>query len=294
MVGLNFNRYIHITLYGEKGIFVLKTPKTGRKPNIEVHGLLMASDYARDVEIRITGLYGVNLTLFSRITVNCGYVGKPGLVFDGTISFVYTEQPGPERVTVIKCLLADAEKLINATCTINLEAGMRLDSVLQTLTIAINKAKIPQGNNAAPAQWANPQIDQTIKGLMSNAPLSWNGPIKDLMPDLKNRFPGAVIVVQNNQFRAIDIDNPPAFSGKTVALRFLQSPPSYTAGRVVVTAPWEPGLSPGDQIYFPNSEFGVKDITAGTPSARWIVLSVQFDFSTVGNQNKMVVTGVNG
>ncbi len=277
-------------LYGKTDTQVVMTPRIGRKPDISVHGIFMASDYAREFELRIRGFYVTDPSLFSRVRVSCGYVGKVAAVLDGAISVIYTEQPGPDRVTVIKCLLADTETFINATCNINLEAGMRLDSVLQTLTGFINKTQ----GSPDKAVWATPEVDSNIAGNISNAPLSWNGPIKDLMPDLKKRYPDVAISVQNNKFRAISMKDAPPLTGKLVYIKYLQSPPNYTAGRVVLTAPWEPGLSPGDTIYLMNTDFGRKDISAMTTKQKkqWTVISVQFDFSTVDSQNKMIVTGV--
>lgn len=288
-MAMNYNRFCHITLAGKEGTFEILTPKTGRKPDIEVHGILMPSDFARDFEVRIKNLYikDCNMDLLNSITVSCGYVGKPALVLKGSIDIIYTEEPGPDRVTVIKCLYVDAKMFMNAYCNINLEAGMRLDSILQTLTIQMNKA-------AELENWDEPEVDMSVAGQISNAPLQWNGPVKDLMPDLKRRFPKAAITIHNNKFKAIDIDNPPERTGRLVPLMYIQSPPNYTAGRVVVTAPWEPGLQPGDRIFLPKTGYGSQDMTlkAGTIRTYYTVMSVQFDFSTVGSNNKMIVTGV--
>ena len=289
-MALNYNRFAHILLYGEKGSRVIMTPRTGRKPNIEVHGLLMASDFARDFEVRIINFYSkLKLQDFNRIKITCGYVGKAALVLEGSITVAYTESPGPERVTVIKCLTANVNLLVQAACNINLEAGTRLDAVLQTLTESINKLKAGTGG-----VWGEPSVDGNVAALVSTAPLSWNGPVKDLMPELKKRFPDAAVTIQNNRFRAISKTTPQASTGKLVLLKYLQSPPNYNAGQVVVTAPWEPGLVPGDRIYFYQTDIGTRDPSLGgsKPRKEYGVLSVQFDFSTVGNTNKMIVTGV--
>ena len=294
-MALNFNRFIHIQLYGQRGTFEIRTPLTGRKPDIEVHGILMSADYAQDFEVRIRNLYSsVDLTLFNKIQVMAGYVGKAALVLDGSISIIYTEEPGPDRVTVIKCLVADAELLLNATCNIELPAGSTLQTVLDTITQSMNQAVVPDSTNAVKTIWKKPGIDPAITALVSNSTLSWNGAVKDIMPELKARFPSVMIMIKGNQFVAFDPKSTIG-TGRETPIYYLQSPPNYTAGRVILTAPWEPGLQPGDTIrLISRQDVGTRDLsTAAAPLKNlWRVISVQFDLSTVGSQNKMIVTGV--
>ena len=301
MAGLiQFNRFINVMLYGADGTFVIKTPEAGRKPEVSVHGLLMSSDYAKDFEIRVTNLYSeVDLSLFNRISVTAGYYGRTSMSLDGSISVLYTEQPGPDRVTVIKCFIGNAEQIINATCNIELPAGSTLKVILDEITNSMNRAVVPESTNAIKTIWREPQIDPALAGLVCNSKLSHNGTVKDLMPLLKQIFPGVYIVFENNQLVAYDPEIPYG-SGKLVPVTNIQSPPSYTAGHVIVTAPWEPSLKPGDVMSLPASirTMGVREASATMRAARkglkklWRVISVQFDFSTTGNQNKMIVTGV--
>ena len=300
MAGLNFNRFINVMLYGADGTFVIKTPKVGRKPEVSVHGLLMSSDYAKDFEVRVTNLYSeVNLALFNRIQVTAGYVGKPALALDGSISIIYTEQPGPDRVTVIKCFIGNAEQIINATCNIELPPGSTLQVILQEITDSMNRAIVPDSTNTVQAVWAEPQIDPSLASMVCSSKLSHNGTVKDLMPLLKQIFPKADIVFGNNRLIAYDPEVPFG-AGNLIPITHIQSPPSYTAGHVIVTAPWEPSLKPGDIMSLPASirTMGVREASATLQAAKkglkklWRVISVQFDFSTTGNQNKMIVTGV--
>lgn len=300
MAGLNFNRFINVMLYGADGTFVIKTPRTGRKPEVSVHGLLMSSDYAKDFEVRVTNLYSeVNLTLLNKISVVAGYINKPALALDGSISVFYTEQPGPDRVTVIKCFIGNAEQILNATCNIELPAGSTLQTILAEITKSMNRAYVPGSTNTVQAIWAEPQIDPTVASMVCSAKLSHNGTVKDLMPLLKQIFPKADIVFGNNRLIAYDPEVPFG-AGNRVVLSHIQSPPSYTAGHVIVTAPWEPSLKPGDTMILPDSisKYGIREASATWADKKdmlkkeWRVVSVQFDFSTTGNQNKMIVTGV--
>lgn len=301
MAGLtNFNRFINVMLYGADGTFVIKTPKVGRKPEVSIHGLLMSSDYAKDFEVRVTNLYSeVDLSLFNKISIVAGYLDKPALALVGSISVLYTEQPGPDRVTVIKCFIGNAEQIINATCNIELPAGSTLKAILEEVTGSMNRAIVPGSTNTTKTIWNDPQIDPSLAGLVCNSKLSHNGTVKDLMPLLKQVFPSAYIVFGDNRLIAYD-PSVPFGAGNAVELKNVQSPPSLTAGHVIVTAPWEPTLKPGDTMILPDSirKYGQRDPSATIVERKkplkktWRVISVQFDFSTTGNQNKMIVTGV--
>ena len=308
-MALNFNRYCNITLYGEKGIAQITTPRFGRKPDIELHGILYASSYAKDFEVRIRNLYtDVDLTLFNSIKISAGYFDKGELAVQGSIAIIYTEQPGPDRVTVIKCWMGSAEQIINATVN-NLEMpeGSTLKSILEAATNSLQTANVPESTNPVKVVWKAPQIDASTAALTSPSKLSWNGGVKDLLAHLKSMFPDILFTIGNDQIIAINpkLQTMSGFGsetegagGKIVPLKYLLSPPNYTAGRVIVTAPWEPNLYPGDMIYILNTSIGTKEATAtgagkmGTLRSMYKVLSVQFDFSTVGSQNKMIVTGV--
>ena len=297
MAGLiNFNRFINVTLLGKDGTFIINTPMYGRKPEVELHGMLMASDFAKDFEVRVINLYSeVDLSLFNRINVSAGYFNKPELFIEGSISVLYTEQPGPDRVTVIKCFIGNVEQILNATCDIKMPAGSTLQVILKTLTDAINQALVPGTTNTMPTRWKDPNIEPSVAGLVCGSPLSHNGSVKDLFPLLKQIFPTVDIVFGNNQLVAFDPKLPPT-KGNIVMIKHLMSPVSYTAGHAVVTAPWEPSLKPGDLMFIPPQfrTMGVKEATATQIKELkpiWRVISVQFDFSTTGSQNKMIVTG---
>lgn len=308
-MALNYNRFCNITLFGKKGTFQITTPRFGRKPDIEVHGILYASEFAKDFEVRIRNLYtDVDLTLFNSIKISAGYFDKPELMVEGSIAIIYTEQPGPDRVTVIKCWMGAAEHILNATVdNLEMPEGSTLKAILESMTSAMQSANIPDSTNPIKVRWKAPQVDASTGALTSPSKLSWNGGVKDLLGHLKSMFPGIYFTIGNDQIIAFNPkqrtlsgfgSETEGAGGKIVPLKYLLSPPNYTAGRVIVTAPWEPGLKPGDIIYILNTNIGTKEATA-TISARqealrsmYSVLSVQFDFSTVGSQNKMIVTGV--
>lgn len=297
-MALNYNRYCNITLFGKKGTFQIMTPRWGRKPDIEIHGILYATEYAKDFEVRIRNLYtDTDLTLFNSIKISAGYFDQPELVVEGSIAIIYTEQPGPDRVTVIKCWMGAAEVILNATCDINLPEGTTLQAILEAMTSSLRSAIIPESANPVKIIWKAPQVDPATAAMICPVPLSWNGAVKDLLGQLKGIFPDVFFTMGKDQIIAFN-PKAPVGSGKIVPLRYLMSPPNYTAGRVIVTAPWEPGLYPGDTIYILNTQIGTREATAsmaagaGTLRSTYRVLSVQFDFSTVGGQNKMIVTGV--
>lgn len=275
---LNFNRIIDITLVGDGVPNMILTPISGRKPEISLSALLLASDFAGQFEVRYTNLYAsVNLSEYSEVIIRAGYRNGTSICIQGSINIAYTENPGPDRVTVIQGVASRLLPMLNVPLTVDFPfGGYSLSVLLSQVSTALG--------------FLPPQVDAAVAGLTCPVPFAFNGIAKDIFPMIKDRFPGVTITVSNNTISAwkdVMTTAPPKI------IKYLHTTPTYTGGKVVLTAPFDPGISVGDVIYVPNTGLGVKDITASSSgvSSRYTVYSIQIEFSTTENKNSMIITG---
>lgn len=271
----NFNKLIDIKFVTQSEAFEIKTPRHGIKPQIEISGNLTSQDYVLNFEIRITNFFCDNIDDITDVIVTAGYEGNMSAGLSGKVQNVYTESPGPDKVTVLSCVTANYEAWLNKTIDLKLKEGFSLSTAIEQLTSAL--------------EFEPALVDGAVASLTCPAPLAVNGRCSEAISELKKAFQGVSIVPEGKKLRVY-----PTTANRQSAtihkLPLLTQAPQYSGGTVSVMAPWNPMVKPGDYIQFFNN---LKKTTVGAVVTNIAyVNAVQFSFATCTDHNEMVVTGV--
>ena len=179
----NFNRIINLTLnkssYDDKGFKALtptfiRCPVRGRKPKIEINGTWTTDVDMPAFNITIQNLYiDILKDQYSSVEVECGYEGNTKTI-QGDIITMYQESPGPEGKTVIQCVYGRLQQWLDATVSLNFEAGTPIGAVLDSIKDKIKAERLMFGVKAA--------------ALSLKAPMSFTGTARGALNYLINEF----------------------------------------------------------------------------------------------------------
>jgi hypothetical protein len=272
----NFNKLINLSFQTNTGkSFTIKTPIHGPKPQIEISGNLTMEGYSHNIEIRLTNFYTDSIDGdITSVSVEAGYEGAMSAGVFGTVQNMYTETPGPDKVTVISCVSASYDRWINSTIDMKLKEGFTLETAITQISNALG--------------YDRAIIDVSISGLTCAAPLQFNGRCTEALSKVKEAFPGVTVVVDGNKLRVYPTE---AKQSSVIVhnLALLAQAPQFTGGTVNIVAPWNPMIKPGDYVHFPTSirRQSLGAITADTAQ----VNTIQFHFATNTDVNEMVITG---
>lgn len=271
----NFNKLINLTFQTANGqAFFINTPVRGIKPQIEISGNLTMEGFTHNFEVRITNFYSDSIDDITAIQVSAGYEGKMSAGIWGEVQNVYTETPGPDKVTVLSCVAANYDAWINKTIDLKLKAGFTLQQAITNVSSAL-------GFDPA-------IIDASIASKTCAAPLNHNGRCSEAITKIKNAFPGVTIITDGKKLRAFPTESKQS-SVVVHELGLLCQAPQYSGGTVSLVAPWEPMIKPGDYVHFPAN---FKKASLGAiVSDTAVVQTIQFHFATNSNENEMIITG---
>lgn len=272
----NFNKLIDLKFQTSNGeAFEIKTPRKGIKPQIEISGNLTMGNYSPTFEVRITNFFSDSLEGdITDIVVTAGYEGKMFSGIYGSVQNVYTETPGPDKVTVISCVAVKYDPWVNKTINLKLKENFSLQEVIKQVSDALG--------------YDTPLIDTSIADKNCAAPFFHNGRCSDAITKIKQMFPGISVVADGSKLHVF----PTEAKASTVVvhdLGLLSQAPQFTGGTVSIVAPWEPMVKPGDFVHFPT-KFSKTSIGAiQFDTAR--VDTIQFHFATNTDANEMIITG---
>lgn len=275
----NFNKLINLTFKTKSGIaFCINTPAKGVKPQIEISGNLTMEGFTHNFEVRITNYYSdsidTDLENATYIVVSAGYEGKMSAGIYGAVQNVYTESPGPDKVTVLSCVSANYDAWISKTVDLKLAENFSLQDAVSAVTDAL-------GYDPA-------IIDSSIAAKKCAAPLNHNGRCTEAITKIKGAFPGVSIITDGKKLRVF----PTEAKQRSVVvheLGLLTQAPQYSGGTVNLVAPWEPMVKPGDYVHFPTN---YKRTSLGAiVSDTAMVNTIQFHFATNTDENEMTITG---
>lgn len=273
-LGQYYNKIINLEILSKIGLTkkIIKTPLKGRKPQIQISGSIVSDGMVSSFEVRVTNLYADDIEVGDGVRITAGYESQLSKAIEGVITAAYTENPGPDRVTVLMCQLANFESWNNSTLDLHLLSFF-------TLSEALNKI-----SKALGFQTAYVHLDLMAK--TSNTPLDFGGCAKDAIGQVKERFEGVNIVVYNNRIWAY----PDKYQiSNTYTIPYLKSPPQFMAGSCTITAPWNPNIKPGDIVIIPINFYSMS--MNSKVSNKIQVLTIDFDFDTTGGANEMNITG---
>lgn len=272
----NFNKLINLTLQTNTGKqFSIITPVHGAKPQIEISGNLTMEGYSHTVEIRVTNLYTDSIEGdITSVNVMAGYEGEMSAGLFGAVQNVYTESPGPDKVTVLSCVSATYDAWINSTINMKLKEGFTLETAITQISNALG--------------FDRAIIDASISGSTCSAPLQFNGRCSEAVSKVKEVFPGVSIIVDGNKLKVFPTE---AKQSSVIVhnLALLSQAPQFSGGTVSIVAPWNPMIKPGDYVHFPTSirQQSLGAITTDTAQ----VNTIQFHFATNTDVNEMIITG---
>lgn len=272
----NFNKLINLTFQTSTGKqFTIETPKRGIKPQIEISGNLTMEGYSHTIEVRVTNLFTDSIDGdITSLSIEAGYEGEMSAGVYGTVQNVYTESPGPDKVTVLSCVSASYDAWINKTINMKLKEGYTLETAITQVTNAL-------GYDPA-------IIDTTISGSTCAAPLFFNGRCSEALSKIKEAFPGVTVIVDGNKLRVFPTESKRS-SVVVHNLALLSQTPQFSGGTVSLVAPWNPMIKPGDFVHFPTKFFRQSLGAITTDTAE--VQSIQFHFATNTDVNEMIISG---
>lgn len=273
----NYNRIINITFTNEEtgDRFEIKCPARGRKPNITIQGTLLPCNFMSLIEIRIINLYIERGRTFQKVEVNAGYENSVSLAFEGEITNIYDESPGPEKVTVITCTQGSLKTMTENTVSIALEKGFTLKNALTQITNA--------GELTAP-------IFTFEDNVTSAAPFTFNGTVQEALHQLTPLFPDVMFLFTDKTIKAVKVQS--FGNEQPKIIEYLQSPPQIVSTTVVLKAPWNPVIRPGDIVSVQNVSFITRGkVATGSLMNKYRVSSIEFRFCTVQGTNTMTIQG---
>ena len=286
----NFNRIITVKFFskdadGKKAAaadYVINCPTYGRKPNIEISGLWNGSTSIPTFNLKIRNLYIKDrLEQYQFIEVIAGYQNNLK-TFSGQISYMFTESPGPESVTVIMCMFGSLDTWLNTKVSLNYKSGFKFETVFNEIAQALGKT---------------PEISDSIKTLSSNAKLQFDGLAKDSLEKLKKCYTKLITITpQENKLLAY-VSGEEQDMGLKIDLKVLTAPPQLIGGTdnvvtVTVISLWNPKITPGTVVSF-NAKYYSTTLAMSSSADMYKikVTSVNFHFSTVHGGNEMTLIG---
>jgi hypothetical protein len=230
--------------------------------------------YTHNFEVRITNFFSDSIGDITDIIVSAGYEGKMSTGIYGQVQNVYTETPGPDKVTVLSCISANYDAWINKTIDLKLKEGYTLEQ-------AVTKVKDALGFESA-------IIDASVAGKTCAAPLNHNGRCSEAISKIKQAFPGVAIITDGKKLKVFPIEAKQS-AVVTHELGLLCQAPQYSGGTVNLVAPWEPMIKPGDYVHFPTNF--MRTSLGAIVSDTAMVNTIQFRFATNTDDNEMIITG---
>lgn len=291
----NYNRIINLTLKTSTGLNNIKIecPLRGRKPDIEINGTIYTSGILPAFNVTVRNLY-LDLVgeMYTELEVEAGYEAET-VKFSGTIFSIYQESPNPDGVTVIQCKNGNVKNWLNAMVNINQRKGGSLATVIRQIAQSLELVS---------------DIKTTAQKLTLPVDFAFQGTASQAISRIKNMFPAEALEIYQREKRlvCISISNDKGEGIREAVthrrLDFLSSLPQQNTGGpdgapvTTINAPWLPGLACGDILEFPAWVYLKNRMAVNTKvnSNKISVISIQFQFRTVGEGNKMTVMGRKG
>lgn len=279
-----FNKIIHLEFLDVNGnvVTAIKCPKRGRKPSIEITGQFVENGCTPAINIRVKNLYIEEIgDDFPAVRVTAGYDDSTS-TFDCSVFNMYQEAPGPESVVVIQATLGgELDKFLNNTVSGLVQAGGSLEDAIKLVSDALD--------------FNAPSIDKKAAKLKTETQLCLDGTAREALKKIKAAFPSIVTTIADNKIKVYSLDDP---SQNAVArIDYMSAPVQLTGGKgnvtfAVVTGPWVPSLRCGEPVEFPTKFYaGKTGVSSSSAMSVMTPQSIQFQFSTTGTANKMVVEG---
>lgn len=280
-----FNKIIDLTFYTSAGgRKVIRCPRNGQKPNIEINGTYTDRGYLRVFNITVKNLYlDLQTDQYAKIQVEAGYEGNT-VTIDATILSIYQEAPGPEGKTVIQCQTASLQNWLDATVDLNYPAGTSINEILEQIKTKLGATQVKAGMKA--------------RALITKEPFMHEGSARGALEKLEIMFQEEKLVLfMNKTTLYAELAGAGDFTGIKV-MKYMSAPPQPNTGGkdgtyyTTVTGPWMPDLNLYDKLQIPSKVYMLNFGMVGTGTTQNIQVSkLSFHFATTGNINSMTVQG---
>jgi hypothetical protein len=274
---MNFSRLIDIKFRTQNKVWELKTPRNGIKPEITISGNLSGQMFCQNLEIHIKNLYCNEIDNTTEIEITAGYKGNMSLVLRGQVANVYTSTPAPDKETVINCVTANYENWLTKTIDLQLEKGWRLIDAIRQISNTLD--------------FEPPNIESSLMGYIANCPLYRNGLCSQALDDIKKIFADINIIPVGKKLYIMPKNNK-IENVIRHRLTVLTQPPQFTGGAVNIVIPFNAQIKCGDIVQYPTNLRTV-DSSQVKPLIfdEAMVNTIDFRFSTTGNDNEMTISG---
>lgn len=280
------NLYFYTTVDSVVPARVIRCPRHGRKPTIEINGTYTSRFYLPEFNITVKNLYlDYQTEQYAKVKVEAGYSeGKP-CAFEGTILSMYQEAPGPEGRTVIQCQQGKMEAWLNATVQLEFQTNTALREVLESISSKLGTSAPKLGTKA-----------QTL--MLPEPGFLYDGTARGAMAKLEEIFEedDLVVYMRENSLYAQCMGKDDNTGAKV--LQYMSAPPQPNTGGkngvyyTTVTAPWMPDLQLFDKLIIPSRIYIRNFGMVGTGKTQKIqVNALSFHFGTTGSVNSMTVQG---
>ena len=287
-MGLTYwNKVIDLYFLDEnyKEIAVLKCPRFGRKPNIEITGNMFSDHSIAGFNITIKNFYLDNITSRAyAMLVVAGYAESTCVAWTGNIVYIHPQAPAPEGSVVIQCSITKSVEWLTKSITLNLDKGY-------TLYMALNRVSKQLG-------FKSPVISPRAMQLTSKESLQFQGSCQNAVERIKQSFSNVYINVVGDIIQAY-MDND--IKGLAVNdIPCLSAPPQITAGvgdtmsSARIIAPWLPQLKVGDIVSFDSTCYQSTQYLKhfSQKKSKMRISNISFHFSTTGSANEMTLYGL--
>ncbi len=283
-----FNRIINLTFYTSAGSKkIIRCPKHGRKPDIEINGTYTAKGFLKDLNITVKNLYfDLQTEQYAEIEIEAGYEGNM-VTINATILTMYQEAPGPDGRTVIQCQVGNMQDWLDATVQLNYDAGTSLIEILKAIQGKLGLTQVKPGTTAGT--------------LILKEPFKYDGSARGALKALEERYgeENLVLFVRSTTLYAECLASGD-FAGIKI-MEYLSAPPQPNTGGsdgtyyTTATGPWMPDLQMFDKLIIPSRVYirNFKVVESGKTQTIQVT-GLSFHFGTCGSVNSMTVQGPKG
>ena len=287
-----FDRVINFKLIKANGQYTeVICPKTGPKPTITLSGSY-AGNIIYDATLKVMNLYtpspllGIDGSTYKYIEITVGYQDQLLAPISGQIFTAYQEKPAPDSTVVFQFIVGWFDQWMTTPFNHYYTTGTPISTILNAAVAAAN-VNLHAGASKVSVHSYLQDSDVT------SCPYDFSTSLADAMYYL-GRSEG-IVVMPETKFtlaaRYIGLKQSPSTT-PPIELLFYNDVKKNAAG-YTITAPFDPRVRPGDFIrilpkYF-SSDFGGTLVKFGYT---FYVLNVSFEFSTVGDTNRMILVTV--
>lgn len=291
MDNLLFDRFVNLTLTDANGVeSKIVTPKTGRKPNIQISGSAIQSNVLPSVSVRVVNFYSSTaIADLTKIAIEAGYYSSAmgrttlrGNLNNMGVGWVYQESPSPDGITNFNFMVGDYGSWTSANCTVSHPDGAGL-----TVEALLKEAVSGLGLNVV----AGPRV----KNLIWSAKVEASGSVKDFVTMLADTK-GFIVQVWGSDLLAYYQNEGHSVDRVPKEITYLSSPPQkQTPVTISFVAPWRPDIRCGDLIKI-NPQYAKQSYGGSLGSSdsdtTYVVTTMEFDFSTVDSTNTMRILAI--